>query len=189
MNQIVLVQGGEGHNQGEYPGGGADSCRHIAHRQDIKVILDPNLDEEERQYIEQNCVELKHFKAEDHSPTIQAPEAQGGASRCVPVQFQRGGRGPVGPGQHLELRYLADLLLNRRECEYRGQIPLLQVRYQHRLPDLPRSRCRLFRGPGTRKYHVGPQANPYHNAAAVRRAALLPVLLAALAPDGQTEHP
>ena len=48
----------------------------IAHRQDIKVILDPNLDEEERQYIEQNCVELKHFKAEDHSPTIQAPEAQ-----------------------------------------------------------------------------------------------------------------
>ena len=46
----------------------------IAHRQDIKVIIDPNLDDEERQYIEQNCLEIKHFKAEDYVPTVSVTE-------------------------------------------------------------------------------------------------------------------
>ena len=49
----------------------------IAHRQDIKGDPGPESGpRRQRQYIQQNLCGTKHFKAEDHSPTIQAPEAQ-----------------------------------------------------------------------------------------------------------------
>lgn len=36
----------------------------IAHKQDLRIVLDPNMDDEDREYIEQNFVELKKFKSE-----------------------------------------------------------------------------------------------------------------------------
>lgn len=42
----------------------------VAHRQDVKVIIDPNIDEEDREYIQQNCVDLKYFKSEGHERVV-----------------------------------------------------------------------------------------------------------------------